>query len=62
MCSVWFSQQTAIVSLNSINRLGFVAEMCVSCEVRAGFLYIIYMNFGTERQKVCLISGNDLQG
>jgi hypothetical protein len=42
MCSVWFSQQTATVSLNSINRLGFVAEMqCVSCEVRTGFLNII---------------------
>jgi hypothetical protein len=24
--SVWFLQQTATVSLNSINRLGFVAE------------------------------------
>jgi hypothetical protein len=26
VCSVWFSQQTATVSLNRINRLGFVAE------------------------------------
>jgi hypothetical protein len=27
--------------LNSINRLGFVADtLCVSCEVRTGFLYI----------------------
>jgi hypothetical protein len=26
VCSIWFSQQTAAVSLNSINQLGFVAE------------------------------------
>jgi hypothetical protein len=40
VCSVWFSQLTAIVSLNSINRLGVVAgTLCVSCEVRTEFLY-----------------------
>jgi hypothetical protein len=40
VCFVWFSQYTAIISLNSINRLGFVAETeCVSCEVRTEFLY-----------------------
>jgi hypothetical protein len=32
-----------IVSLNSINRLGFVAETCyVSCEVRTEFVYSTY--------------------
>jgi hypothetical protein len=34
------------VSLNSINRLGFVAEtQCVSCEVRTEFLYSIWKKF-----------------
>jgi hypothetical protein len=41
MCFVWLSQLTAILSLNSINRLVFVAEMLVSCEVRTEFLYVI---------------------
>jgi hypothetical protein len=42
VCSVWFSQQTAVISLNSINRLGFVAETeYVSCEVRTELLYIL---------------------
>jgi hypothetical protein len=36
-----FSQYTAIVSLYGINRLIFVAETyCVSCDVRAEFIYI----------------------
>jgi hypothetical protein len=35
LCSIWFSQQTATVFPNSINRLGSVAETSsVSCEVR----------------------------
>jgi hypothetical protein len=37
MCSVRLSQQTAIISLNSINRLGFVMEtQCAFCEVASG--------------------------
>jgi hypothetical protein len=46
VCFVRFSQQTGIVSPNSINRLGFVAETsCVSCKVRTEFLYIIWNKF-----------------
>jgi hypothetical protein len=40
VCSVWFSQEAVTVSLNSINRLVFLAEaLSVSCEVRTGFIY-----------------------
>jgi hypothetical protein len=36
-----------IISLNSINRLGFVEETeCVSYEVRTEFVYIMYKRFG----------------
>jgi D-alanyl-lipoteichoic acid acyltransferase DltB (MBOAT superfamily) len=39
---VWFSQETAIISLNRINQLIFVmVEFCVFFAVRAEFLNII---------------------
>jgi hypothetical protein len=39
MGSVWFSEQTAIISENSINQLIFVMELCcVLFEVGSGFL------------------------
>ena len=39
MCFVWISEQTAIISLYSINRLVCVTETeCVYCAVRAGYL------------------------
>jgi hypothetical protein len=39
---VWFSLQTAIISLNSINQLIFVmVKCCVLFEVRTEFLNII---------------------
>jgi hypothetical protein len=39
-----------IVSLNTINRVGFYAEtQCVSCEVRTKLLCIIYKKFGLYR-------------
>ena len=42
MCFVWIWEQTAIISLYSINRLGFITETeCVYCAVRTGSLYII---------------------
>jgi hypothetical protein len=35
VCFVWISEQTAIISLYSINWLVFIAEMeCVYCAVR----------------------------
>jgi hypothetical protein len=39
---VWFSLQTAIISLNSVNQLIFVMVKCgVFFAVRTEFLYII---------------------
>jgi hypothetical protein len=41
MCFVWISEQTAIISLYSINWLGFVTETeCVYCAVRTESLNI----------------------
>ena len=42
MCFVWIWEQTAIISVYSINWLVCITETeCVYCAVRAGFLYII---------------------
>jgi hypothetical protein len=42
MCFVWIWEETAIISLYSINRLVFITETeSVYCAVRAGSLYII---------------------
>jgi hypothetical protein len=42
MCFVWISEQTAIISLYSINWLVFVTETgCVYCAVRTESLYVI---------------------
>jgi len=42
MCFVWISEQTAIISLYSINWLVFITETeFVYCAVRTGSLYII---------------------
>ena len=39
MCFVWISEQTAIISLYSINWLVCITEkVCVYCEVRTGSL------------------------
>ena len=46
MCFVWISEQTAIISLYSINWLVFITETeCVYCAVRTGSLYIIQVVF-----------------
>jgi hypothetical protein len=43
MCFVWIWEQTAIISLYSINWLVFITDMeCVYCAVRTGSLYMIY--------------------
>ena len=45
MCFVWISEQTAIISLYSINWLVFVTEMEREyCVVRIEYLYIILVN------------------
>jgi hypothetical protein len=42
MCFIWFSLQTAIISLNSVNQLIFVmVKSCVFFAVRTEFLNII---------------------
>jgi hypothetical protein len=51
MCSVWFLQQIATVSPNSINRLVFVVETSVSCEVQTELLYIFVKEFSLLRVK-----------
>jgi hypothetical protein len=44
MCFVWISEQTAIISLYSINWLVFVTETeCVYCAVRTGYPSTIYV-------------------
>jgi hypothetical protein len=46
VCSIWFSQQTAIISLNSINRLGSVAEtVCGYNRLRTHFKAPHYVFF-----------------
>ena len=52
MCFVWIWEQTAIISLYSINWLVFITEMeCVYCAVRTGSLYIILRSAHT----VCFV-------
>jgi len=42
VCFVWIGEQTAIISLYCINCLVFITEtVCVYCEVRTEYLYII---------------------
>ena len=51
MCSVWISEQTAIISLYNINWLVCITEMeCVYCAVRTESLNIIPVNFSLVRQ------------
>ena len=45
MCFVWIWEQTAIISLYSINWLVFITETeCAYCAVRTGSLYTIQVN------------------
>jgi len=46
MCFVWIWEQTAIISLYSINSLVFITEtQCVYCAVRTGSLYTASLTF-----------------
>ena len=49
MCFVWISEQTAIISLYSINWLVFVTEECVYCAVRTGPLNVIQFKSNAEK-------------
>ena len=49
MCFVWISEQTAIISLYSINWLVFITETeCVYCAVRTGSLYTASLTFSNS--------------
>jgi len=55
MCFVWISEQTAIISLYSINWLVFITETdSVYCAVRTESLYIIQGNARSVVNKVAL--------
>jgi hypothetical protein len=56
MCFVWISEQTAIISLYSVNWLVFITEReSVYCAVRTGSLYIIEEPFllGCDAVSLC---------
>jgi hypothetical protein len=58
MCFVWILEQTAIISLYSINWLVCITETeCVYCAVRTGSLYIIQaMCFVWIWEQIAIIS------
>ena len=57
-CFVWVWEQTAIVSLYSINWLVCITETeCVYCAVRTGSLYIILRSAHTVY--VCVLCGSE---
>jgi hypothetical protein len=63
MCFVWISEQTAIISLYSINWLDFITETeCVYCAVRTGSLnatfcpYSVFMCFVWISEQTAIIS------
>jgi len=50
MCFVWISEQTAIISLYSINWLDCITEMvCVYCAVQTGSLCKIQGSFNLQK-------------
>jgi hypothetical protein len=56
MCFVWISEQTAIISLYSINWLVFITEtVCVYCAVRTGSLYIYNSTFCPHSVFMCFM-------
>ena len=49
LCFVWISEQTAIITLYSINWLVFITQtQCVYCAVRTGCLCIIQFSFSPQ--------------
>ena len=57
VCFVWISEQTATISLYSINWLVFITEReCVYCAVRTGYLYIILRSAHTVH--LCVLCGS----
>jgi len=62
MCFVWISEQTAIISLYSINWLVCITETeSVYCAVRTGYLYITQLEFHWKiRGSLCSIPGQSM--
>jgi len=55
MCFIWISEQTAIISLYSINRLAFITEAeRVYCAVRTGYLNQSFVLEGLKFKEVLL--------
>jgi hypothetical protein len=60
MCFVWISEQTAIISLYSINWLDFMTETeSVYCAVRIEYLYLVH--FALSRQTVIFVIQNEIK-
>ena len=58
MCFVWIWEQTAIISLYSINWLVFITEtVCVYCAVRTGSIYKILRSAHTVY--LCVLCGSE---
>ena len=58
LCVLWIWEQTAIISLYSINWLVFITETeCVYCAVRTGSLYIILRSAHTVY--LCILCGSE---
>jgi len=58
MCFVCISEQTAIISLHSINWLVFITETeCVYCAVRTGSIYTILRSAHTVY--LCVLCGSE---
>ena len=58
MCFVWIWEQTAIISVYSINWLVFITETeCVYCAVRTGSLFIILRSAHTVY--LCVLCGSE---
>jgi hypothetical protein len=63
MCFMWISEQTAFISLYSINWLVFITETeCVYCAVRTGYLnatfypHSVFMCFVWISEQTAIIS------
>ena len=56
MCFVWISEQTAIISLYSINWLVFITETdSVYCAVRTGYLNVIQVNVSLQTANLAVV-------
>jgi len=54
MCSVWISEQTAIISLYNINWLVFITQtQCVYCAVRTGYLNTLRVSLSIYAVEYC---------